>query len=1022
MATTESSPGAGDPKNEQEGLEELKPVAKAGAEQDFEEMERLMGTFRELPEQEVQAVQADAAKGVERVREAGGDELQVDRAEDSGKREVGRVGVAAREAQATADKVSKESAGPETFSDEQGTWRKVGADEVLQPGVEVRMDVAGAGEGPFVKVVEGEAAGIVGKAALEDEKPEGALEVPDIDWKAELPSEPAKTERRDVVPKGEGAGAFETSESGEKPVDLSVGIGPLEPARTIAEQEAGARKTFIEEEMQRAEELIAMQNVTDEEKQRKREEHRRVTERWADERLKTLRRSREEAYRGARGGGVEKKKVDTSPVDKVSRPREEGSEDRQERKLPPELQGESRLWAYRIFSENHNAKEVPPDFQLTPSIEAAAYNVFARRELLLGAYIREYDASRKLKKSGGEKGGAEHGEAVVWRENAGRAHEEALEELKKELFKDFLKRKKEAYPKLTDKELAEEALGYSARFILETAKDVDEDLMRERLKMARESRDISFLRSAWEHYIRMSRGKRVLISSALSAGIAGGLALLGPLGLAAAGVAAGVRGLRALGAGAAAGSLNALADRIFIRKKYGKERSAAREGAQTKTLEDLKSAVKNDAEDWIKSEKRILEIMKLVDKNAVDYRKKLDEVAKREGKTRMKVALAIGVGTGLAVTAASVDWDAVLHGRGVEEAAGAGAAAEEVQESTQEAVGAGAVTPEGTQDTVGAVTAAAEKAQEMSGIETAGENDSIWRMAERQFEERFGDDFTSLDEARKTYLIDAVKDKVAANPSGFGLEDVDKVVPGQKVDFSSIFEDKSWTERIFDKAGALREAQLENIRLNNRLFDQWVESHGRGLMTEDHEAIARWVSEHAGEKLTLERIDEALGVTQAGSAVDAVTTLTPEVVGEGVTAYPPGTVPSEVVATVPLETQAVPGVEIPSDVAAQAAQEVAARFELASVKGIGFDVNEYNAIKGLKVGKLLETIPSEKQAWQLFEAGRIRLPHAGWYGASEFGKQIRLAEFIRTFEPGTSIKEMTVSQFLRSVHAGSMGQ
>ena len=113
-----------------------------------------------------------------------------------------------------------------------------------------------------------------------------------------------------------------------------------------------------------------------------------------------------------------------------------------------------------------------------------------------------------------------------------------------------------------------------------------------------------------------------------------------------------MRGLRALGAGAAAGSLNALADRIFIRKKYGKERSAAREGAQTKTLEDLKSAVKNDAEDWIKSEKRILEIMKLVDKNAVDYRKKLDEVAKREGKTRMKVALAIGVGTGLAVTAA----------------------------------------------------------------------------------------------------------------------------------------------------------------------------------------------------------------------------------------------------------------------------------------------------------------------------------------------------------------------------------
>ncbi len=75
-------------------------------------------------------------------------------------------------------------------------------------------------------------------------------------------------------------------------------------------------------------------------------------------------------------------------------------------------------------------------------------------------------------------------------------------------------------------------------------------------------------------------------------------------------------------------------------------------------------------------------------------------------------------------------------------------------------------------------------AQAEDFIETAQKGDSIWKMAEDQLEKHYGEKFSGLEEAQKTYLIDAIKDKIAENPENFGMNDVDDLKIGQEVDFS----------------------------------------------------------------------------------------------------------------------------------------------------------------------------------------------------------------------------------------------
>lgn len=122
-------------------------------------------------------------------------------------------------------------------------------------------------------------------------------------------------------------------------------------------------------------------------------------------------------------------------------------------------------------------------------------------------------------------------------------------------------------------------------------------------------------------------------------------------------------------------------------------------------------------------------------------------------------------------------------------------------------------------------TGAEEAIKQGDYAEVAQKGDSVWAMAERQLSRHYGEKFAVLDEAHKTYLIDAVKDKIADNPHSFGLTDPDKLMVGQRVDFSSVFENKDDIARAFQGVKALNESDIQNILDNNAAIREWAGAH-----------------------------------------------------------------------------------------------------------------------------------------------------------------------------------------------------
>ncbi len=282
-----------------------------------------------------------------------------------------------------------------------------------------------------------------------------------------------------------------------------------------------------------------------------------------------------------------------------------------------------------------------------------------------------------------------------------------------------------------------------------------------------------------------------------------------------------------------------------------------------------------------------------------------------------------------------------------------------------------------------AIKEAAGSAEVKSGIQftqeqltaTARSGDSIWRISEQKLDELFHDKFSDLDPARKTFIIDAVKDEIAKQ-----FENPDKIKIGEHIDFSGILDNKEKMARIFEEANALDDAARENIASANK-------------------AIAEWVQAHPGEALTTEKVEEILREMREG-------TQPVELTGEY--AHDAG----------PLNEPGYFGVD------AHEADMYGSKEEALYAKTTGLSSDEYRVLRRVKVGDILKEIPSGKETRAIWEGqieGKvIGLPYAGGeYDPKEFEGHIRLADILRTYVAGhpheVLLKDMTVEEFLKTI-------
>ncbi|MFP4616931.1 MAG: hypothetical protein ACLFNR_02115, partial [Candidatus Paceibacterota bacterium] len=131
-----------------------------------------------------------------------------------------------------------------------------------------------------------------------------------------------------------------------------------------------------------------------------------------------------------------------------------------------------------------------------------------------------------------------------------------------------------------------------------------------------------------------------------------------------------------------------------------------------------------------------------------------------------------------------------------------------------------------------------------SGIEFGVEikpGESVWSTTESFLKDNLGDKFENLNEAQKTHLIDQIKDKIAEDPSKFGMEGVDSidmVQAGQKIDLSPLAKD-GLIGSMLESSNDLSQEAMENIVRNDEIIEEWVK-------------------ENPGERLTSEKVDSIL--------------------------------------------------------------------------------------------------------------------------------------------------------------------
>ncbi len=504
---------------------------------------------------------------------------------------------------------------------------------------------------------------------------------------------------------------------------------------------------------------------------------------------------------------------------------------------------------------------------------------------------------------------------------------------------------------------------------------------------AMEPKEKGRLRKLYEattkQFAKMPKTVRWGISAGIGTAVAlgtGGVALPAALGY------AGFRfGRAALGSLSAVGikGLGDMAEKQWL-KKHGKE---ARE-------KEIKESLRKEAANVSDLEKIGDIVMEKTDKR----NEELAKLAKRQKQWRVgKMAAMIGGGAGVSFWVGSMDMFAhePQISAGVKDQLGVKPGEPFIKEP--EAVPMGPRVSEGLIPSHGAG----------NFIEAAKPGDSVWKLAERQLESRgyFRDLSGTAEEiaAKKTYLIDWVKDRVAANPDKFGLTDPDRLAIGQKLDFSEILKDKEGILKVFGEAEKLSPAQLEHINYNNELLSQWVKNH-------------------PGERLSSAEVAEILGGKRLEILTEERTiswedydkTVLPGQKELDLESWDDYTKLPKLSEEEMWDLRDYYGARDNEAVKEFLSNELRVYNDIMEILApSNMRPAEYLAIKDVTVGKFLEETAGGWEKWRSDEAITIDLPHDGLYGASEYGRQLKIAEFIKGTQPTALGKTLTIEEYLK---------
>jgi len=332
-----------------------------------------------------------------------------------------------------------------------------------------------------------------------------------------------------------------------------------------------------------------------------------------------------------------------------------------------------------------------------------------------------------------------------------------------------------------------------------------------------------------ERYKKMSLVKKIAIGAAF--GLAGAGSIY--IGGAAVGIVGSAIAVRRMLMGVVTGTSVSLGF-----EAWGKKRTVKKNQAEMKDLEKEMLG--------LSEEEKLKMLEGFINKGIKDEDQKIDKL-----KNKNLRHLVYGVAAGTVASGAwsyfmeDVSADAPKSGGGVGRSA-----AEEMEEASKEMEEASKELekvdkeiedllnkPSGLADSSERIVPGAEQMtsehgnpeQVILGVEVQ-KGDSLWKIIDKQLENQEG--YADLNEAQKTYVIDALKDKVAADPKKFGLDNIDKLKIGQKIDLSELFQDKQ-PENLITGVQDLSEGQMQNILDNNQKLRNWVNANPEEMLTSE---------------------------------------------------------------------------------------------------------------------------------------------------------------------------------------------